>query len=504
MSSPAFADPLLGAALYADVQRYDSFGPHRYGSPGAERALAWIAGELESAGLKVSSQPFSLARQYDFEAATLVVEGEKRPVMPQWWIPERQATFALTAPVAAPDSGPAPGSFVRLTLPFDRRVWMELNALRAGGYEVSAICPMGDAWTAPHEIIDGIHIWRYPAPPETRGFASYVWEFLYCWLQTLRLTLTVLARRGFDVIHTANPPDTFWAIALPFKPFGVKFVFDHHDLCPELYLARFGTARRGSLTCRALEWLERMQFALADLVISTNESYRQVALERGRMSPGRVVVVRSGPSRERFATVRPVDAALRRGRPFLVAYLGVMAPQDGVDHLLRAARHLLTLRGRDDVSFTLVGAGDSFQELQALTRELGLEAQVHFTGRVPDAEVESILATADVCVCPDPLNPLNDVSTMNKVLEYMAVGRPIVAYDLREHRRSAAEGALYAQPNREADLAAKIQELLEDPERRRRMGAYNRQRFLDVMAWEHSAGELLRAYEIICGPKKNP
>lgn len=390
-----------------------------------------------------------------------------------------------------------------LPLPFDRRVWMELNALRAGGYEVSAICPMGDSWTASHEVIDGIHIWRYPPPPPARGFPSYAWEFLYCWLQTARLALTVLARRGFDVIHAANPPDTFWALALPFKLAGKRFVFDHHDLCPELYLARFGESRSRSLTCRALGWLERMQFRAADLVISTNESYREVAIGRGRVSPDRVVVVRSGPSRERFATVRPVDAALKRGREYLVAYLGVMAPQDGVDHLLRAARHLVERRGRDDVSFTLVGDGDSFKDLQKLTHELGLEAQVQFTGRVPDAQVESILATADVCVCPDPLNPLNDVSTMNKVLEYMACGRPIVAYDLREHRFSAAEGALYAEPNHEEDLAAKIQQLLDDPERRRRMGAYNRQRFLDVMAWEHNAGELLRAYEILCGPKQN-
>ena len=389
-----------------------------------------------------------------------------------------------------------------LTLPFDRRVWMELGALRAGGYEVSAICPMGDSWLAPYEVIDGIHIWRYPPPPPARGFLSYVWEFLYCWLQTARLSLAVLVRRGFDVMHAANPPDTFWALALPFKLAGKRYVFDHHDLCPELYLARFGEARRGSLTFRTLEWLEWMQFRVADLVISTNESYREVAIGRGHMRPARVVVVRSGPSRERFGTVRPVDAALKRGREYLVAYLGVMAPQDGVDHLLRAARHLVERRGRDDVSFTLVGGGDSFEDLQKLTRELGLETQVHFTGRVPDAEVESILATADVCVCPDPLNPLNDVSTMNKVLEYMACGRPIVAYDLHEHRASAAEGALYAQPNHEDDLAAKIQELLEDPERRRRMGAYNRQRFLDVMAWEHNAGELLRAYEMICGPKK--
>lgn len=389
-----------------------------------------------------------------------------------------------------------------LPLPFDRRVWMELNALRAGGYEVSAICPMGEPWTRAFEIIDGIAIWRYPAPPPAHGFLSYAWEFLYCWLQTARLSVVVLAKRGFDVIHAANPPDTFWAVALPYKLLGKRFVFDHHDLCPELYLARFGERRAGSLPHRLLRWLEWTQFRTADLVISTNESYRQVAIARGGRRPDRVIVVRSGPSRERFATVRQQEPALKRGRPFLVAYLGVMAPQDGVDHLLRAARHLHD-DGRRDIAYTLVGAGDSFEDLKALTRELGLEREVEFTGRIPDADVERILATADVCVCPDPMNPLNDVSTMNKVLEYMACGRAIVAYDLREHRCSAGEGALYAAPNREDDLADRIAELLDDPERRARMGGYNRQRFLERMAWEYSAGELLRAYEILCGPTKS-
>ena len=386
-----------------------------------------------------------------------------------------------------------------LPLPFDRRVWMELSALRAAGLEVSAICPMGDAWRSPYEVIDGIHIWRYPAPPPTRGFLSYAWEFLYCWLQTLRLTVVVLARRGFDIIHAANPPDTFWAVALPYRLFGKRYVFDHHDLCPELYLARFGPEREGNLVHRALRWLEWAQFRTADLVISTNESYRQVALTRGRMPADRVVVVRSGPSRERFATVRAVDPALKRGRRFLVAYLGVMAPQDGVDHLLRAARHLVR-GGRDDVAFTLMGAGDSFDDLRAMARSLELEDHVQFTGRIPDDEVETILATADVCVCPDPLNPLNDVSTMNKVLEYMACARPIVAFDLREHRFSAADGALYARPNCDEDLAGKIRQLLDDPDARARRGEYNRKRFLERMAWEHNAGDLVRAYERLCGP----
>ena len=384
-----------------------------------------------------------------------------------------------------------------LTLPFDRRVWMELNALHAAGYEVSAICPAGEPHTAAYEVIDGVHIWRYPPPPPTSGMLSYVWEFLYCWLQTLRLTFTVLARRGIDVIHAANPPDTFWAIALPFKLAGIRYVFDHHDLCPELYLSRFGEQRAGSLTHRALQALEWAQFRTADLVISTNESYRQVALGRGGRRPQRVFVVRSGPSRHRFATVRAEDPSLRRGRRFLVAYLGVMAPQDGVDHLIRAVQHLVREDRRDDIAFTLMGAGDSFHDLRALTRELGLEDCIEFTGRIPDADVESVLATADVCVSPDPLNPLNDVSTMNKVLEYMACGRAVVCYDLREHRFSAGDGAVYATPNDTRALATAIADLLDDPDRRTAMGERNRARFLSCMSWEHSASELLRAYEVL-------
>ena len=402
----------------------------------------------------------------------------------------------------------SPGSVLHLsqnlTLPFDRRVWMELNALKGAGYQVSAICPMGDGGTEAYEEINGIHLYRYPAPPLASGFVSYAWEFLYCWLHTARLTVTVLARHGFDVIHSANPPDTFWAIARLFKPFGKKFVFDHHDLCPELYLSRFGEQKSGSMPHRVLGWLERMQFATADMVISTNESYRQVALGRGGKSPDVVHVVRSGPSHQRFATVREPSPELKRGKPFLVAYLGVMAPQDGVDHLVRAAEVIVKQMRRDDVAFTFIGAGDSYEDLKKLTHERGLDDICLFTGRVPDADVERVLATADVCVSPDPKNPLNDVSTMNKVLEYMACAKPVVCYDLREHRYSAGDGAVYAKADDVEDLAAAIVGLLDDPARCASMGAYNRERFLTRMAWEHNAGELIRAYEqLTCGPKTN-
>ena len=378
-----------------------------------------------------------------------------------------------------------------LPVPFDRRVWLESKALTRAGWLVSVICPKGGPWTADYEEIEGVHIHRYDAPPPTRGAVSYVWEFLYCWLHTLRLTLVVAAGRGFDAIHACNPPDTFFAIALPFKLWGKKFLFDQHDLCPEVYESRFG--RRG-FWFEALRLLERLTYATADVVVATNESYKETAIRRGGVDPENVFVVRSGPESGRFVGLPP-DPALKRGRPYLVAYLGVMAPQDGVDYLLRAAARLLEDRGARDVSFTLIGAGDSFDDLVALTRELGLDDVVHFTGRIPDAEVEAILSTADVCVSPDPKSPLNDVSTMNKVLEYMALGRPIVAFDLRETRHSAADGALYATPNEESDLAAKIDLLLRDEALRCRIGAYNRARFQQGFAWEYSAVVLTRAYE---------
>ncbi len=378
-----------------------------------------------------------------------------------------------------------------LPVPFDRRVWLESRALTKAGWQVSVICPKGAPWTASHEEIDGVHIYRYEPPPPTKGALSYLWEFFYCWIATAWLSLRVAFERGFDVVHACNPPDTFFLLGAFYKLFGVRFLFDQHDLSPEVYVSRFG---REGFWYHALLGLERLTYATADLVIATNESYRDTAIARGWIDPDDVIVVRSGPEQGRFVGLPP-DPALKRGKPFLVAYLGVMAPQDGVDFLLRAGRILLERRGARDVAFTLIGSGDSYDDLVALTKELGLEDVVQFTGRIPDAEVEAILSTADVCVGPDPKNPLNDVSTMNKILEYMALGRPIVAFDLRETRHSAGDGALYARPNEEADLAARIDELLHDPARRAAMGAYNRERFARGLAWEYSQVRLIEAYE---------
>ena len=381
-----------------------------------------------------------------------------------------------------------------LPVPFDRRVWLESKALTQAGWRVSVICPKGTGWTKSYEELEGVAIHRYDPPPPTKGALSYLWEFAYCWLHTAWLSLRVAGGRGFDVLHACNPPDTFFLLGAFYKLWGKKFLFDQHDLSPEVYVSRFGKA---GFWYHGLRLLERLTYATSDLVIATNESYRDTAIRRGWLAPEDVVVVRSGPESGRFVGMAP-DPALKRGRTYLVAYLGVMAPQDGVDYLLRAAKLLLDARGARDVAFTLIGSGDSFDDLKALTTELGLDDVVSFTGRIPDAEVEAILSTADVCVGPDPKNPLNDVSTMNKILEYMALGKPIVAFDLRETRYSAGDGALYAQPNEESDLADKIDQLLRDPARREVMGAYNRERFKNGMAWDYSRVRLIEAYDRIC------
>lgn len=382
-----------------------------------------------------------------------------------------------------------------LPVPFDRRVWMEATSLVQAGFHVSVISPRkpGDA---PHAVIDGVHVYRYKMYPPTRGILSFLWEFTYCWVMTFWLSLVVRRREGFDVIHACNPPDTFWLLGRIYKLFGIKYVFDHHDLNPELYESRFN--KRGWIH-RVLLWMERQQFRTANRVISTNESYRQVAIRRGGVPPEHVVVVRSGPDLNRFQRVAP-NPALKRGKRYLAVYLGVMGPQDGVDYLIRAVEHVVRTFGRQDIQFLLVGDGDVASDLRAMAHEKGLDEWVYFTGRIPDEELQEVLSTADVALAPDPKNPLNDVSTMNKVVEYMALGLPIVSFDLKESRYSAGEAAVYATPNDEREFAQCIVDLLEDPARREQMSRYGMQRVRDCLAWEHSRKVLVQFYtELLCG-----
>ncbi|WP_327088041.1 glycosyltransferase family 4 protein [Nonomuraea sp. NBC_01738] len=375
-----------------------------------------------------------------------------------------------------------------LSVPMDRRVWQESTTLRDAGWQVHVICPQGTKQdTEPYAMIDGIAIHRYPLKAATGGPLGYLKEYGTALWHTFRLARKV---GPVDVIHGCNPPDFFYLLA-KFRP-KARYVFDQHDLIPELYLSRF--TRGKDLLYKAVCALERATYRRADVVISTNESYRQVALTRGGKDPGQVFVVRSAPVVERFRQV-PAEPPLKRGKPYLLCYLGVMGPQDGVDYALRALAKLRDEQRRTDWHAVFVGGGDTFEAMGELSQELGLSGLVEFTGRIPDDDLLRYLSTADVCLAPDPLNPLNDVSTMNKIMEYMAMARPIVSFDLREARVSAGDAAVYATPNDESEFAKLVGELLDDPATRRRMGEIGQARVSGPLSWSHSRTALLAAYE---------
>jgi glycosyltransferase involved in cell wall biosynthesis len=377
-----------------------------------------------------------------------------------------------------------------LSVPFDRRVWQEASTLAKHGYRVSVICPRMVDRRA-FDLLEGVAIYRYPLPFTARRALGYALEYPWAMLMTFLYAIYVFARRGFRIIHACNPPDLFFLVALPFKLFGVKFLFDQHDLCPETLQSKFGG--RESFLVRVLRFLETCTYRTANAVIATNESYKQVAVERGGVPMERVWVVRSAPDLTRFIPTTP-NLLLKRGKRFLVTYLGTMGQQDGLDYLLRSIRIIRHDWQRQDLQFTLMGGGENLSALQAMARDLDLEDVVHFTGRVPNDVVCETLSTADVCVAPDPISPLNDKSTMNKILEYMAMHKPMVSYRLTESAYSAGAAAVYAEDNHEEDFARKLTELLDDPARRTAMGERGYTRLKDELSWEHSTVQLLAAY----------
>jgi len=383
-----------------------------------------------------------------------------------------------------------------LHVPFDRRVWLECQTLVAAGYDVTVVCPRGKD-SLPFEVIDGVAVHTYRPYAPGGGAAGFVIEYAYSFLATAKLALRARRRGRFDVLQACNPPDIFWPLArwLRLRD-GSRFVFDHHDLCPELYESRFPEGSR--LPHRALLALERATFRTADRVISTNESYAGVARRRGGLRPEHVTVVRTGPDAERLRP-QEVDPAWRRGRKHLVAYLGVMGPQDGVDLALAAADRIVHGMGRTDIAFTFMGGGDCHEALVAERDRLGLHDVVSLPGRVPDETVAGVLSAAAVGVCPDPKNPLNDVSTMNKTMEYMAFALPVVAFDLVETRVSAQDTALYA-PSGDVDAFAQaIIDLVDDPDRRTEMGSRARERVVSHLAWEHQRAAYLHVYDELVG-----
>ena len=379
-----------------------------------------------------------------------------------------------------------------LPVPFDRRVWLECQALTAAGYRVAVVCPKGNGDPS-YQVIDGVEIYKYRPYAPGGSKVSFIVEYAYSFLATAWNVLKARARSGrFSAIQACNPPDIFWPLALALRLERTRFVFDHHDLCPELFLSRF--AGGPNLVYRGLLWLERRTHRTANHVISTNDSYRQIAIERSGKAPEDVTVVRTGPDPDRLRR-DAVDLDLKRGHRYLAAYIGVMGPQDGVDIVVRAADVLVNEMGRDDIAFTVIGSGDCFDELVALRDELKLNGHVEFTGRAPDELVSRIMSTADVGLSPDPKNPLNDVSTMNKTMEYMAFELPVVAFDLRETRISAGDAAVYVRPNDVHEYAKAILDLVDDEATRIQLGKIGRARVEDELAWQHQERAYLAVYQ---------
>jgi glycosyltransferase involved in cell wall biosynthesis len=386
-----------------------------------------------------------------------------------------------------------------LPVPFDRRVWLECQALTMAGYRVAVVCPKGKGDPA-YQVIDGVELYKYRPYAPGGSKVSFIAEYAYSFLATTWAALKARRSGRFAVIQACNPPDIFWPLALAFRALeGTRFIFDHHDLCPELFQSRF--ARVPKLPYKGLLALERRTHRAADHVIATNDSYREIAMTRSGKRADDVTVVRTGPDLRRLQPGE-ADPELRRGRRFLVAYIGVMGPQDGVDIVVRAADIVVNQLGRDDIAFTLIGSGDCFDDLVALRDELGLTGHVEFTGRAPDEPVMRIMSTADAGLSPDPKNPLNDVSTMNKTMEYMAFGLPVVAFDLRETRVSAGDAAVYVQPNDERQYAEAIVALLDDEPRRARMGKLARERVEQELAWSHQESAYLGVYKRVLGEGK--
>ena len=381
-----------------------------------------------------------------------------------------------------------------LPVPFDRRVWQEATTLREAGAEVSIICPRMKGYTTAYEEIDGIQIHRHPLPVEATGALGYLVEYGTSIVWWYAYALKIYAKKPFHVIHGCNPPDLVFTVALPFKLLGVKYVFDHHDINPEFYVAKFG---REDFFYRLMLLFERTTFRVADVSIATNESYKAIAIGRGKMPADKVTVVRSGPKLDRLKP-GPGDANHKKGRRYLVGYLGTISEAEGIDLLLGAVQRLVAVR--QDVQFAIIGGGTGQADMKALSERLGLTDYVDFYGRVSDEVMVEVLNTADVCVNPDKPSEMNNLSTMNKIMEYMALKKPIVQFDLKEGRFSAQEASLYATPNDLDDFAGKITYLLDNEAVRIRMGEFGYRRVLNELSWSHERGKLLRLYDRLLTP----
>jgi len=376
------------------------------------------------------------------------------------------------------------------TVPLDSRVWKEACSLRDYGCRVVVLCPTGKSCSRHYEVLDGIQIYRHPATRERTGPLGYLLEYVSALFWEVLFSWWIYFRHGFDVIQGCNPPDDIVFIAWMFRWLGVKYIFDQHDANPELYVAKYG---KKGLLYRIVVLLERITYKSADVVIATNQSYRQLAVTRGGVDPSDVYVVRNGPDLDTFQPVPP-QPKLKNGKAHLVGYVGVMNEQDGLDLLLEVAAHIRSL-GREDVQFTCVGSGSALPALREMAVAKGLTDRFTFTGRVSDEDLLAILSTADVCVNPDRPCEMNNISTMIKIMEYMALGKPIVQFESKEGRFSAQEASLYVGGASVAEFAEKVLFLLDHPDVAAKMGRFGQKRVKEALSWKHSIEHLHAAYD---------
>ncbi|HEY0704506.1 MAG TPA: glycosyltransferase family 4 protein [Candidatus Acidoferrales bacterium] len=377
-----------------------------------------------------------------------------------------------------------------IPVPFDTRVWNEARSLQTNGYDVTVLCPRAKGCSDPYEFLEGVHIYRHPTAQEGNSPFGYLFEYGYALAWELLYSWWIFMRRGFRVIQGCNPPDDIFLVALPFKLFGVKYIFDHHDASPELYLSKY--EKKGAFY-KIQVWLEQATYRTSDVVLATNQSYKELAVSRGKLAPEDVFVVRNGPDLDTFKAVPP-DPALKYGKPFLVGYVGTMSIQEGLDILLDVALYIKN-QGRKDIHFTCVGGGPGLPLLRQMVIDKNLQDIVNFTGRVSDEDLLRVLSTADVCVNPDKPCEMNDISTMIKIMEYMALGKPIVQFDLKEGKFSAQDAAAYADVNNQVpDFANKLLWLIDHPEERKKMGDFGRARVENELAWKYSVKNLLAGY----------
>jgi len=390
-------------------------------------------------------------------------------------------------------------------VPMDRRVWYEATTLRDAGWHVSIICPAAKGahagsesieklvvWEA--ENLEGINVFRFPLVFAEQGVLNYFREYFYAFFSILYLTFKIWRREGFDILHISNPPDIFFPIALFYRLFGVAIIFDHHDLFTEMIAHRYH-GLLGQIFYMLARFCEYLTYKVSNFVIVTNNSYQNIAQDRGGLPINHIIVVRNGPKLEDFKPVKP-DMSLKHNHKNMVCFVGIMGEEDGVLELVEVIDHVVNKFERKDILFTMIGDGSARDPAMEKLSSLGLSEHVNAPGMIRDDLVlRKYMSAADIFVSPEPDSPLNSKSTFVKIGEYMSMGKAIVAFDLPETRFTASDSAVYVPNGDVVGFAKAIIKLLDEPHLSQKMGQRGRQRVIEKIAWKHQAHNLTCLYE---------